>query len=86
MAASLIPLTWKLKQGAAPKSGGNQVDGFNPSRFVKVEPSASGPGGTDTDIKSRLVYNEGLPSVTEYYVEDTVAEIIALVNANVIAV
>ena len=86
MAALLIPLTWKLREGAAPDSGANQVDGFNPSRFVKVTPSVSGPGGLDTDIKSKVTYNEGLPSVTAYYVEDTVAEIIALVNANVIAV
>lgn len=83
--ATLIPLTWKIREARAPKSGANQVDGFNPSRFVKVNPSVGGPDGADSDIKSLVVYNEGLPSVTAYYVEDTVAEIIALVNANVIA-
>ena len=85
MAAVQIPLTWRLRQNVTPKSGANQVDAFNPSRLVKVEPSNGGPDGSDVLIVTRVLYNEGQSFPIEYHVEDTVAEVIALANANVIA-
>ena len=86
MAANLIPLTVKLVGGAPPKTGTNEVQGFSPVRFIKIDPSAGGPDGTDADIVTRILYNEGTPNAIEYHVEDTVAEVIALANAVVTAV
>ena len=80
--AKSIPLTWKLRSAQKPSSGTNQVDGFNPSRLVKISPSAGGPDGSDADINTKVTYNEGLPNVTEYFVEETVAAIILLANAD----
>jgi hypothetical protein len=83
MAASLISLGVILRQLEYIKTDHtSEAQAFDPTRFVKVEPSVSGPNpdALDATIKARVLYNEGMGIPVEYHVSDTVAEIVALAN------
>ena len=80
--AVLIEMTWKLHNARTPEPASDrQEDGFNPSRIVKAEPAIGGPDGTDSDIRSRVLYNQGAPSVDEYYTIHEASDVVALANA-----
>lgn len=79
--ATLIKLRWKQRQGVTPGASDRQDDLFDPVRIVKVEPSACGPKQDDAEIVTKVLYNEGGPTVVEYHVTDTVDEVLALANA-----